>query len=199
MLNDCLLPNLPHFSLLSTFKLLYLFYEHVLKTCCFMELGYLWLCTLLYEPLHSTNRELHEHEYSKNLYQLWTNYIDLKGFLQKFDPHEPLTLPFEPFRFWLWFRGDIHIRKRTPRYHRYEESPTLHISCQLPALLIRGVANSPHHWYAESATPRITDTVSRRLRISLSQGVDDSADQWYGESLFKEKINLASIFRGFNG
>ena len=40
-LNYSLLPNPPHFSLLSTFKLLYLFYEHVFKTFCFMELGYL--------------------------------------------------------------------------------------------------------------------------------------------------------------
>ncbi len=26
-----------------------------------------------------------------------------------------LTLPFKPFRFWLWILGDIHIRKSTPR------------------------------------------------------------------------------------
>ncbi len=34
------------------------------------------------------------------------------------------------------------------------------------ASLIRGVADSPHHWYAESATPHITDMQSRRLPTS---------------------------------
>jgi hypothetical protein len=51
------------------------------------------------------------------------NEADFLGFLQKLVPHESLTLPFEPFRFWLRIRGDIHIRKTTPRYHRYGESP----------------------------------------------------------------------------
>ncbi len=46
------------------------------------------------------------------------------GFLQKLVPHSSLTLPFEPFRFHLRIRGDIYIRKTTPRYHRYGESPT---------------------------------------------------------------------------
>ncbi len=153
----------------------------------------------------------------------------------------------------IWqIRGDIRIRKTTPRYHRYGESPTLRIgdtgSRRLPVSLSRGVDNSQHHWYAESATPRITDaesrllnffkrklsvsmipesrwlpapviwwvagspypwvgesptpritdTESRRLRISLSQGVDDSAYRWYGESLFENKIYLASIFSTLN-
>ncbi len=43
------------------------------------------------------------------------NETDFLGFLQKLVPHESLTLPFEPFRFWLRIRGDIHIRKMTPR------------------------------------------------------------------------------------
>jgi hypothetical protein len=180
------------------------------------------------------------------------NEADFLGFLQKLVPHESLTIPFEPFRFWLRIRRDIHIWKTTPRYHRYGKSPTPHISDtgsrQLPASLICGVTDSRYHWYAESTTPRITDTESRllnflkenslyrwygelstprtsdmvsrwlpvslsrrmptpritdpesgRLRVSFSRGVDDSVDRWYGESLFKEKINLASIFRSFNG
>jgi hypothetical protein len=139
------------------------------------------------------------------------NEADFLGFLQKLVPHRSLTLPFEPFRFRLRICRDIHIQKTTPRYHRYGESPTPRISGtgsrQLPASLIRGVSNFPHTWYAESATPRITDTdnspyrwvgesptplitdmESQGLRVSLSRGVDNSEDQWYGESLFKEKI-----------
>ncbi len=151
-------------------------------------------------------------------------------FLQKLVPHESLTLPFEPFRFLLQIRGDIHIRKTTPRYHRHGESPTPRISdtgCRrLPASLMRGVADSPHHWYAESATPRITDmesrlfnflkenslyrwygesstprtsdTESRRLPVSLSRRVADSAYRWYG-SRYLKKISLASIFSTLNG
>ncbi len=109
------------------------------------------------------------------------NEADFLGFLQKLVPHESLTLPFEPFRFLLRIRGDIHIRKTTPRYHRYGELPTPLISdtgsCRLPASLIRGVADSPHHWYAESATPRITDTESRLLNFLK----ENSLYWWYGE------------------
>ncbi len=39
-------------------------------------------------------------------------------------------------------------------------------SRRLRVSLKRGVANSLHHWYAESPTPRITDTRSRRLPAS---------------------------------
>jgi hypothetical protein len=65
---------------------------------------------------------------------------DFLGLLQKLVPHESRTLPFEPFWFWLRIRGDIRIRKTTPRYHWYGESP-----------------NSAHQWYGESPTSRITD------------------------------------------
>ncbi len=108
-----------------------------------------------------------------------TNFL---GFLQKLVPHESLTLPFEPFRFWLRIRGDFHILKTTPRYHRYGELPTPHISDtgsrHLPASLIRGVTDSPHHWYTESVTPQITDTESRLLNFFK----ENSPYRWYGES-----------------
>ncbi len=110
------------------------------------------------------------------------NEADFLGFLQKLVPHESLTLPFEPFRFLLWIRGDIRIRKTTPRYHRYGELPTRRISdtenCRLPASLIRGVADSSHHWDGESATPRITDTESQLLNFLK----ENSLYRWYGES-----------------
>jgi hypothetical protein len=80
---------------------------------------------------------------------------------------------------------------------------------QLPVSLSRGVDVSPHHWDAESATPRITDTesrllnflkrtlyiddtesstprtsdtVSRWLPVSLTRRVADSAYRWVRES-----------------
>ncbi len=43
------------------------------------------------------------------------NEADFLGFLQKLGPHRSLTLPFEPFRFWLQIRGDIRNRKTTHR------------------------------------------------------------------------------------
>ncbi len=72
-------------------------------------------------------------------------------------------------------------------------------SLRLRVSVIRGVANSPHHWYAESPTPRITDTRSwrlsaspirrvsywifkRKLSVSMIWRVVDSPHQWYGES-----------------
>jgi len=107
---------------------------------------------------------------------------DFLGFLQKLFPHESLTLPFEPFRFLLRIRGDIRIRKTTPRHHRYGESPTPRISDTESRLLNFLKENSLHQWYRESSTPRSSDTVSRQLPVSLSRGVDDSAYRWYGES-----------------
>ncbi len=62
------------------------------------------------------------------------------------------------------------------------ESPTLCISdrgsCWLPTSLIHVVANSSHHWYAESATHRITDTESQLLNFLKG----NSLYRWYGES-----------------
>jgi hypothetical protein len=39
------------------------------------------------------------------------NEADFLGFLQKLAPHRSLTLPFEPFRFWLRICGDIRNGK----------------------------------------------------------------------------------------
>ncbi len=104
-----------------------------------------------------------------------------------------LTLPFGPFRFWLRIRGDIRIRKTTPRYHRLSVS------------VIWGVADSPYRWVGESMTPRITDTESRRLHISLSRGVaslirgvGDSPHHQYRESaieFYKRKLSVSSTPR----
>ncbi len=109
------------------------------------------------------------------------NEAEFLGILQKLVPHESLTLPFRPFRFWLRIRGDIHIRKTTPSYLRCGESRTLRIvdtgSLRLPVSLSRGVNDSPHHWYAESVTPRITDTESRLLHFLE----ENSLYRWYGE------------------
>ncbi len=59
----------------------------------------------------------------------------------------------------------------------------------LSVSVIRGVADSPYHWYAESATPRITNTESRLLNflkrkhsVLMIRRVIDSPHQWYSES-----------------
>ncbi len=54
---------------------------------------------------------------------------DFLGFLQKLVPHRSLTLPFEPFRFWLRIRLDICNQKTTPRLgesasRQVDDSPT---------------------------------------------------------------------------
>ncbi len=57
--------------------------------------------------------------WSPTLLHIWKghgNEADFLGFLQKLVPHRSLTLPFEPFRFWLRIRRDIVfvIEKRLP-------------------------------------------------------------------------------------
>ncbi len=52
------------------------------------------------------------------------NEADFLGFLQKLGPQRSLTLPLEPFRFWLRIRGDIRNGKTTPRLG---ESATLRL------------------------------------------------------------------------
>ena len=50
------------------------------------------------------------------------NEADFLGFLQKLVPHGSLTLPFEPLRFWLRIRRDIHNRKNDSPTRRLGES-----------------------------------------------------------------------------
>jgi hypothetical protein len=88
------------------------------------------------------------------------------GFVQKLVPHESLTLPFEPFRFWLRMRGDIRIQKPLPAITHTE------------SLLL----NFFKRKLSVSSTPRTSDTVSHRLPVSLSQRVANSANHRYGES-----------------
>ncbi len=105
------------------------------------------------------------------------NEADFLGFLQKLVPHESLTLPFEPFRFWLRISGDICILKTTPHFHRYGESPTPRISNmqsrQLSALLIHEGGDSPHHRYGEKRCEKNGySRQSCRLPDSPMRGVD---------------------------
>ncbi len=51
-------------------------------------------------------------------------------------------------------------------------------SRQLRISVIRGVADSPHHWYAESPTACINDTESRLLNFLK----ENSLCRWYRES-----------------
>ncbi len=107
-------------------------------------------------------------------------------FLQKLVPYESLKLTFEPFRFWLRIRRDIHSKNDSPLSPKrgVAESPQ---SRRLPTSPIWGVSywiflkKTLHLWYGESSTPRTSDMVSRRLPISLSRRVADPAYHQYGE------------------
>jgi hypothetical protein len=76
------------------------------------------------------------------------NEADFLGFLQKLGPHRSLTLPFEPFRFWLRIRGDIRNRKTAPR-----------------------LGDSPTRQVGELLTLRLGESGSRQLTDSPSRGV----------------------------
>jgi hypothetical protein len=92
-------------------------------------------------------------------------------------------------------------------HHRYGESAIEFFKRKLDVSVIRRVVDSAYPWYGESPTPRIIESGSHRLRISLIRrvadskyrGVDDSAYLWYEESLVEKKISLASIFSTLNG
>ncbi len=101
---------------------------------------------------------------------------------------------FKLFRFWLPICGDTVFI-----FEKWLPAITNTGCRRLPASLICGVGDSPHHryesrllnflkenslywWCGESSTPRTNDMVSRRLPESLSLRVADSAYHWYGES-----------------
>jgi hypothetical protein len=91
------------------------------------------------------------------------------GILQKLVPHRSLTLPFEPFRFWLRIRRDMRSRKTTPRL---VESATLRLGeygrCWLSNSASRGVDNSLIRQVGESPTPRLENVASLRRRQDFS-------------------------------
>ncbi len=51
-------------------------------------------------------------------------------------------------------------------HHRYGESAIEFFKRKLTVSMIRRVVDSPHRWYGESPTPRIVESGSRRLRVS---------------------------------
>ncbi len=92
------------------------------------------------------------------------------GFLKKLVPHRSLTLPFEPFRFWLRIRGDIRV-----------------IEKWLPDSASRGVGDSPTRWVGESAF----ECLKEKLGDPESQRLPDSAN---GESLLNLYSNFFTFF-----
>ncbi len=95
------------------------------------------------------------------------NEADFLGFLKKLVSHRSLTLPFEPFRFWLQFAEIFIIEKRLP------DSASL------------GVGNSPTNPVGESLTLRLGfwmfkwkfgESESRWLLHSVSLEVANSPD-----------------------
>ncbi len=63
-------------------------------------------------------------------------------------------------------------------------------SRRLRVSVIRGVAKSPDHWYAELPTPRITNTESQLLNFFK----ENSLYWWYGELLKVLKIDTRLFF-----
>ncbi len=56
-------------------------------------------------------------------------------------------------------------------HHRYGESAIEFFKRKLPVSVIRRVVDSAYPWYGESPTPRIIESGSRRLRVSVIRGV----------------------------
>ncbi len=68
-------------------------------------------------------------------------------------------------------------------HHRYREAAIEFFKRKLSVLMIRRVVDSPHQWYGESPTHRIVESESRRLCLSPIWRVDDSAYCWVRESM----------------
>ncbi len=147
----------------------------------FAEIGSSWVPYTTFQAVPILASNSRRYSYSKNdspLSPIW-------GVVDSVYRRLPAS-PIRRVGYW------IFLLKKTLRINDTE-------SRRLSAPGIRWVADSPYCWVGESPTSRIPDTESWRLRALLSRGVDDSAERWYRESLFKEKINLVSIFRAFNG
>ncbi len=74
-------------------------------------------------------------------------------------------------------------------HHRYRES-AIEFLFKLFVSMIRRVVDSLHQWYGESLTPLIVESESRQLRVSPIRRVDDSAYRWVEEST-TPRIGLA--------
>ncbi len=69
-------------------------------------------------------------------------------------------------------------------HHRYGESAIEFLKRKLSVSMIQRVVDSPHQWYGESPTPRIVESGSRQLRVSLIT--------WYGELPTPRIVELES-------
>jgi hypothetical protein len=115
-------------------------------------------------------------EFLHYLLVLFANFeADFLGFLQKLVSHRSLTLPFEPFGFWLRIRWDIRNRKTTRR-RRVGDSPTRRVRESATFRL----DESGSRWLADLASRRVGfwmfkrklgESESRRLLDSVSWGV----------------------------
>ncbi len=65
-------------------------------------------------------------------------------------------------------------------HHRYWESAMEFFKRKLSVSMIRRVIDSLHQWYGESPTPHIVESESCRLWVSPIQRVDDSVYRWVG-------------------
>ncbi len=83
------------------------------------------------------------------------NEADFLGSLQKLVPHRYLTLPFEPFRYWLRIRGDIRNRKTT---RRLGESLTLRLG--------------------KSLTLRLGESTTRQVGESAFECLKENSESW---------------------
>jgi hypothetical protein len=105
------------------------------------------------------------------------NKADFPRFLHKSVRHRPLTLHFEPFRFWLRIRWDIRNQKMTLRLgesgSRWLSDSVSRGIDDLPSRRVGYWMLNVEWWVGESSNPRLTASESRRLPNSASR---------YGES-----------------
>jgi hypothetical protein len=120
------------------------------------------------------------------------NGADFLGFLQKLGPHRSLTLPFEPFRFWLRIQGDIRNRKTTPRLGEL-------VSRRLSDSASRGVVDSPNRRVGESGS-RLLNVEKENQRVGESptpQLAESGSRHGESESRYSNFLKFSIDFPDF--
>jgi len=96
--------------------------------------------------------------------------------------HKSLTLLIQFCKIGIWTHGVICIQKSIPRYQRYGESLTPRIADTESCLLPVSLMRGVAFNFFLSETPCIKDAGSHQLCVLLIRRVGDSAYPWNGES-----------------
>ncbi len=109
-----------------------------------------------------------------------------------------LTLPFEPFRFWLRIRGDIRNRKTTPRIgesgsRRLSDSASRGVADSLTRRVGESAFECLKEKLGESESLRLPDSANRGVANSPTQQVRESSNQPFKRSIWQKRSQGCNV------